>query len=92
MLGAVVPQVCCVLSRAARLLFNGRGLCAVTGSRVHARATSTFKGVTVCAPSAPTSLDVAHTGSRADCSLPVRTLCFSTALQIVGSDTPVQAA
>ena len=44
MLCAVVPQVCCVLSCAAHLLFCGRGRCAVTGGRVHTQATPHPKG------------------------------------------------
>ena len=73
-------SVLCALLLCA-LLVKGRGRCAVTGGRVHAQATPTPEGVTVSA--APTSLDVAHTGSRADCSPMVRTLCLSAALQSV---------
>ena len=67
----------CALVYGTLFFFGGRGRCAVTGGRVHTRATPTRKGATVFVPSAPTSLDVAHTGSRADCCSPVRTLCFS---------------
>ena len=79
-LGAVVPQVC---SRVLHtFLADGVG-CAVTGGRVHARATPIPKGVTALPQPLQPLLDVAHTGSRADCSPPVCTLCFSAALQSV---------
>ena len=71
-----------VLTCAAHL-FSGRGRCAVTGGRVHARATPIPKGVTALPHPLQPLLDVAHTGSRADCSPPVCTLCFSAALQSV---------
>ena len=70
-----------VLSCTAHFFFCGRGRCAVNPGCVHARATSTSKGVTVCAPSGQPTLDIAHTESRAECSPPVRTLGLSTALQ-----------
>ena len=44
-----------VLTCAAHL-FSGRGRCAVTGGRLHARATPIPQGVTAFAPSAPTPL------------------------------------
>ena len=50
------------------------GLCAVTGGRVSRAGHSIPQGVTVCVPSTPNLLDVAHAGSRSDCSVPVRTL------------------
>ena len=80
-----------VLTCAAHL-FSGRGRCAVTGGRVHARATPTPKGVTALPHPLQPLLDVAHTGSQADCSPPVCTLYFSAALLSVVSDTRVQAA
>ena len=58
--------------------FLRKGRCAVTGGRVHARATP--KGVTVVSRSLQ---PLGTSRTRADCSLLVRTLCFSAALQSV---------
>ena len=71
------------LRKEGRLILGGWGRCAVTGSRVHARPPPLPKGVTALPHPLQPLLDVAHTGSRADCSPPVCTLCFSAALQSV---------
>ena len=80
MLGAVVPQVC------SRVLhtFLADGVVVLSLAAASTRgATPIPKGVTNLPHPLQPLLDVAHTGSRADCSPPVCTLCFSAALQSV---------
>ena len=89
-----VCAVCSVLKCAdvRRTLVLADGDFALSRAAGSVARASFPKGATVCVPSAPTSQDVAHAGSRANCSPKVRALGFSTALQSVVSDTRVQAA